>query len=185
MLLPPIPSWDAAHPLVVHFPIALLFAAPLFVVAGLLLRDRGRPYLLSALALLVLGTAGAFVAVSTGEAGEDAAEAVPAASATLERHEELAEQARNAFAALTALYAVVLFGPALFKRTPGRAVTTVALSAFLALDVAALALLANAAHYGGQLVHAQGVRATAAPGGVEAPPAAAAARPRGGDDDDD
>jgi uncharacterized membrane protein len=173
------------HPLVVHFPIALLFVAPLFVVAGLLLRDRGRPFLLSALALLVLGTAGAFVATATGEAGEDAAEAVPAAEATLERHEELAVQARNAFAALTVLYAVVLLGPALFKRTPRRAVTAVALSAFLALDVAGLVLLANAAHYGGQLVHAQGVRAAAAPGTAEGPAATTAESRRGGDDDDD
>ena len=187
MIFPPIPSWDAAHPLVVHFPIALLFVTPVFVVAGLLLRDRGRPFLLSALALLVLGTAGAFVAVATGEAGEGAAEAVPAAEATLERHEELAEQARNAFAVLTVLYAIVLFGPAAFKRTPRRAATAVALSVFLALDAAALALLANAAHYGGQLVHAQGVRATVAANApvAGAPSGAEASRDAHDDDDDD
>ncbi len=32
---PPFPSWDGLHPLIVHFPIALLLVAPLFVVLGL------------------------------------------------------------------------------------------------------------------------------------------------------
>ena len=31
---PPIPSWDGLHPLIVHFPIALLLVAPLLVVLG-------------------------------------------------------------------------------------------------------------------------------------------------------
>ena len=31
-MFPPVPSWDAMHPMVVHFPIALLLVAPLFVV---------------------------------------------------------------------------------------------------------------------------------------------------------
>ena len=33
--LPPIPGWYELHPLVVHFPIALLLIAPLFVLLGL------------------------------------------------------------------------------------------------------------------------------------------------------
>jgi len=31
---PPIPNWDALHPLIIHFPIALLLIAPIFVVVG-------------------------------------------------------------------------------------------------------------------------------------------------------
>ena len=34
-ILPPIPSWDGLHPLVVHFPIALLLAAPVLLLAGM------------------------------------------------------------------------------------------------------------------------------------------------------
>ena len=66
---PQIPSWDALHPLVIHFPIALLLIAPIFVLLGALLQPaKGRPYLLAATVLLLLGTAGTFIAVETGEA---------------------------------------------------------------------------------------------------------------------
>lgn len=32
--LPPIPNWTGLHPLVIHFPIALLLVTPLFIIAG-------------------------------------------------------------------------------------------------------------------------------------------------------
>ena len=57
--LPPIPTWEGLHPLVVHFPIALLLVAPWLVLLGALLApSRGRPWLFAALTLLALGTAG-------------------------------------------------------------------------------------------------------------------------------
>ena len=63
---PQIPSWDALHPLVIHFPIALLLIAPVFVFVGALLAPaKGRPYLMAAMFLLLLGTAGTFIAVET------------------------------------------------------------------------------------------------------------------------
>ncbi len=41
--LPPLPTWDGIHPLVVHFPIALLLVAPLLVLlAAALAPARGR-----------------------------------------------------------------------------------------------------------------------------------------------
>src|SRR5450759_3598419 len=66
--LPPLPTWDGLHPLVTHFPIALLLVAPLFVVLGLFRRPSARAFLLAALLLMVLGTTAIFVAVPTGEA---------------------------------------------------------------------------------------------------------------------
>ena len=34
LTLPPIPTWHAIHPLIIHFPIVLLLIAPLFIVIG-------------------------------------------------------------------------------------------------------------------------------------------------------
>ena len=57
-VLPPIPSWSELHPLVIHFPIALLLVAPIFIL-GAVFTDpkKGRPFLLAALVLMILGTA--------------------------------------------------------------------------------------------------------------------------------
>src|SRR5512140_602898 len=92
--LPPLPTWDGLHPLVTHFPIALLLVAPLFLVLGLVRRSSGRPFLLAALLLMALGTIAIFVAVPTGEAAGRLAERTPLVSKALERHEELAETSR-------------------------------------------------------------------------------------------
>ena len=39
-MFPPMPSWEAAHPLVVHFPIGLLFFAPVLLVMPAIDRKR-------------------------------------------------------------------------------------------------------------------------------------------------
>jgi uncharacterized membrane protein len=49
LTLPPLPTWQAIHPLIVHFPIALLLVAPLFIVIGTLRKpDRGFQFMLVA-----------------------------------------------------------------------------------------------------------------------------------------
>lgn len=176
--LPPIPSWDGLHPLVVHFPVALLLVAPLLVLVGLMLKpERGRGLLLSALVLMVLGTAAAWVAVGTGEAAGRMAERTPAINAILEHHEELAENVRLVFTALTAVFAAVLFVPSLLRRPLRRAATASMLVVFLAFYAVGALLLANTAHNGGRLVHEQGVHALL-------PPAPAQEVARLGDGDD-
>ncbi len=181
---PPIPSWDALHPLVVHFPIALLLVAPLFVLIGMLVRpERGRLFLIAALILMACGTVATFVAVASGEAAGKLAERNAAVDAVLEHHEELAETSRAVFAALTLAFAAVLFGPRLLRRELGRGVALGMLSAFLVAYVAGAVLLANTAHNGGRLVHELGVTAGIAPG-QPLPAVAARDGDRGGDRDD-
>lgn len=158
--LPPIPSWTELHPLVIHFPIALLLVAPLFIIAGIIANpQKGRSFLTAALVLMLLGTAGAFLAIATGEAAGEAAERTPAVSAVLERHEDLAEMTRIVFTVLTLLFAAILFLPRLLKREPSGVTARVLPLAFLLFYSAGAVILVNTAHNGGRLVHELGVHA--------------------------
>jgi uncharacterized membrane protein len=156
--LPRLPSWDGLHPLIVHFPIALLLIVPLFVVLGITLR-RNRPFLWAALILMAIGTTATFVAVSTGEAAGRLAERTPEIKAVLEHHEELAETTRVVFAILTVIFAGIVGATAAFRRLQTRAATAVLSIAFLVCYGAGVLLLVNTAHNGGRLVHELGVQA--------------------------
>jgi uncharacterized membrane protein len=162
--LPAVPSWDGLHPLIIHFPIALLFAAPLFVVIGAALGPRkGRPMLYSALLLMALGAASTFFAVETGEAAGKIAERSPEINAMIERHEFLAERTRLAFSVLTVIFAGILLAPVVSRRAPGRVVSTILPLVFLVAYGAGMLLLANTADHGGRLVHELGVHALIPP----------------------
>jgi uncharacterized membrane protein len=154
------PTWDSLHTLVIHFPIALLFVAPLFVVAGLAVPKVGKWFSVSALALMLLGALGAAVAVSTGEeAAELAVRTSAEMSKTLELHEEMAEATEKTFFALAAIYAAIVIAPAALKKELKPKVNIPLQCAFLAFYAAGMILLANTAHQGGLLVHEHGVQA--------------------------
>jgi len=157
---PPIPSWDALHPLVIHFPIALLLVVPFLIVTGALRPpERGQTILYVALALMIAGTLGTFLAVATGEAAGRIAERTPQIDVVLEHHEQLAEATRIAFSVLTVLFAAILLIPVILKKTSNRLVSTALSLAFLVLYGGGILLLTNTAHNGGRLVHEFGVRA--------------------------
>lgn len=161
-VFPPLPNWHGLHPLVVHFPIALLLTAPLFVALGALRGREGKPLLISALVLMSLGTIGTFVAVATGEAAGRVAERTPEINAVLERHEELAEATRITFSILTVVFAAIVVAPSVFRRIPPRLVSIALPFLFLLFYAGAALLLANTAHNGGRLVHDLGVKALVA-----------------------
>ena len=162
--LPPIPNWSELHPLVIHFPIALLLVAPLFIIAGVLMNpEKGRPFLIAAFSLMLLGTAGTFLAIATGEAAGEVAERTTAMSAVLERHEDLAETTRIIFSVLTVIFATILFLPRLLKRETTTAVARILPLAFLLFYGAGTVVLVNTAHNGGRLVHELGIHARLAP----------------------
>lgn len=178
---PPLPSWDALHPLIVHFPIALLLFAPLFVVVGALLRTpRGRSFQAAALSLMVAGTIATFVAAATGEAAGKLADRTELSSAVLEHHESLAESTRAVFTGLTLAFAAILFGPRLFKIELAPTASAALTVAFLVFYSAGAVLLANTAHNGGRLVHELGITAMVPAGGM--PPGSNA--PGSADSDD-
>ena len=181
LLMPPIPSWDALHPLIIHFPIALLLVAPLFIIAALLVSaPRRQAFVISALALMILGTASVYVALSTGEAAGKLAERTPQLNAVLERHENLAERTRIIFTGLTVMLAGILTVPRLVKWEPRRAMSAMILVVFLVLYGGAAQLLINTAHHGGLLVHQFGVTAM-----VNAPTTAPAIQPSEAETDHD
>jgi len=159
MEFPPLPSWDGLHPLVIHFPIALLLVAPLLVVLGALAGKRGKGLLVAALILMALGTAFSYVAVETGEAAAELADRTPEMSPVLKNHEKLAERSRLLFTVLTVLFAAIILGPALFKREMKRPLALALFACFLLLYSVGAITLANTAHNGGRLVHEFGVRA--------------------------
>jgi len=162
-MFPPIPSWDGLHPIIIHFPIALLIVAPIIILLGLLMPKNGRTFLLSAFVLMLIGTIATFVAVSTGEAAGELAEQINNVEAVLEEHEELAETTRTVFTALTAIFGVILFAPMLFKKELSRAILIPLNLAFLLFYGSGVVLLMNTAHQGGILVHQLGVHAVMGP----------------------
>ncbi len=186
-MFPPLPmDWSGLHPLIIHFPIALLFVAPLLVLIGIALKSGRRAYLVSALVLMVVGTFTTFLAVSTGEAAGELADGVGSVGAMLERHEELAETTRAVFTVLTLLFAGILVVPTLMKRELKGAIFYVAHGVFLVAYVAGMAQLANTAHQGGLLVHQAGIRAMVATNAIaNAQPAPASPARESEHDDDD
>jgi uncharacterized membrane protein len=159
VMFPSIPSWDAVHPLIVHFPIALLLGAPVLVIIGLLLRRQSVGLFIAAFVLMVIGTTATYVAVASGEATAEVSARLPTAATVLENHEELAETTRVIFTVLTVIFAAILFGPRLVKRRLGHRSAVVLTVAFLLLYSAGSLVLINAAHQGGRLVHEFGLRA--------------------------
>ena len=158
MQLPPYPGWEGLHPLVIHFPIALLLVAPILMLIGMFVRRHERGIRIAAFVLLVLGTIGAFVSVQTGKAAGEIAERTPEISVVLEHHEDLAESSLTIFTILTVFYAAIIFGPGLFKLTVPRGILTTAIIIFLIVYGAGTLILINTAHNGGRLVHEYGVQ---------------------------
>ncbi len=158
--LPPMPTWDGLHPLVIHMPIGLLLVVPVFILIGALLSpQKGRPFFLGALILMALGTASAYIAIETGEAAGKLVERTAEINAVLQRHEALAERTVWIFSILTVVFAAILFLPNALRRTPARAYSVAAPLVFLAFYLAGTVVLVNTGHNGGRLVHEFGVQA--------------------------
>ena len=171
-MLPPWPGWTGLHPLIIHFPIALLLVAPLFVLLAIIRPRDATRFTVPALVLLALGTLGAFVAVASGEAAAELVTRSDVVAGVLERHSELAETARTIFTVLTLAYAAIVMLPLVWRALARPAYAVTANAAFLILLLGGNLLIANVAHQGGMLVHRLGVQAVVA-GDIATVPVAA------------
>jgi uncharacterized membrane protein len=162
-MLPALPNWDNLHPLIIHFPIALLLVAPVLVILSMGVRKYARPFAYAALLLMVLGTGALFVAVSTGEAAGELAEGNGAVEQVLERHEDLAELTQTIFSIITIAYALVVLAPLVAKKAQATLPWTAVNGAILVFYLAGAVFLANTGHEGGRLVHEFGVHAMMTP----------------------
>jgi uncharacterized membrane protein len=131
---PPLPTWDSLHPLIIHFPIALLLLSPLFIlISAFLAAPRGKPYMIAALLVLLLGTGSLFIAESTGHAAAELAERGGAVNAVLEIHEDLAAETQIVFAVLSSILLGMYVIPKVLRREENRLFATFLPLAFLAL----------------------------------------------------
>lgn len=170
MQVPPIPAWDSLHVLIIHFPIALLLLSPIFIaISAVPTPPRGRPYMISALITLLLGTASVFIATSTGHSAAELAERGGPVDAVLKMHEELAEETEIVFAGLSAILLGMYALPRILGRGESRLFSTFLPSAFLALYAVGVLFLVNTAHAGGRLVHEFGVHAISPSEGGQPP----------------
>ncbi|MCL4837943.1 MAG: hypothetical protein KJ058_08265 [Thermoanaerobaculia bacterium] len=151
--------WETLHPLVVHFPVALLLVAPWLVLPGFCARPRrARPYLVAALVLLAAGAAAGFLAIETGEASAARVLLPAGGEEALDHHARLGRLVPWAAAGVALALAGYLAWSSR-RPAPPPAARRAALAAWLAAALAVAGLVAATGTAGGRLVHELGVRA--------------------------
>ena len=150
-----LPDWAPnLHPAIVHFPIALLFAAGLIDFLGLVF-PRHRHWHTTAVTLFVLGALGAGAAYFTGDRAADALVIPKAAEPTLTEHADLALWTLWFFG----IYAVLRLLALRFIREPKPAISGLLFVAGLG----GLILVFETGEHGAQMVFKHGVGVQAVP----------------------
>lgn len=162
--IPSLPPYEGLHPIIVHFPIAILMMAWVPMLLGLVDKKRRMTWLFGGLLMLIVGTGFAFFAVMTGSATEHAVDrSSQVIRKAIHEHEETAELARNLFIGVTVIYLFVLIAISKIGPSKKKMVGFVGgLLILISYGLGALALV-NAGHEGGLLVHQLGVRAPMGP----------------------
>jgi uncharacterized membrane protein len=160
IVLPPLPTWETAHPLLVHLPIGALAAVPVLAVWAMLAGANRRTVGWAVMLMLLVGTTGTVVAAMSGEEALEVAAAPGMAGKLLDEHGDMGELARNLFLGVTGAYAAITILSTILKDKLRRPIWIAAHALWMLGFCAAFLALANAGHMGGRLVHEFGVRAT-------------------------
>jgi uncharacterized membrane protein len=148
-----VPGWAPnIHPLLVHFPIALLVTAAGLDVVGWVFR-RNRPLRHAATLLYVLGTAAAVAAYFTGRAASQTIWFPGMAQAVVREHWDWALRTVWFFAIVTVVR-LVLLRPS--RHDPGPAT----IAALALAGLVGIGLLLETGDRGGRLVYQHGVGTT-------------------------
>ena len=159
-MFPFIPDWPHLHPLVVHFPIAILLVVPIFILIGIFRSPQSStPYMVSGLFLMAVGTIGSVLAVQTGHAARSQTHTTFELSQLVQQHQTLAETTSLTFCVLTVVFTAIVVIPRLMSHQSTRVITAVLPAVFLLLYAAGAVLLVNTAHVGGCMVHQFGITA--------------------------
>lgn len=155
---PSLPPFEGLHPLVVHFPIALLLTVWIPALTGLFLRKHTQHWWFATLLWLALGVTGAMAAVITGEAAEEIAiVTTDAAKTLLHEHEEAGELTRTLFI-ITFLLSLTTFLMRYVWSAKKQIIIAAATITTLVYAASTLILI-NTAHQGGLLVHQHSILA--------------------------
>ncbi|MBI3756267.1 MAG: DUF2231 domain-containing protein [Deltaproteobacteria bacterium] len=141
---------EKVHPMIVHFPIALLIMS--VFLDFLKLATKKDSFETSAFQVLILGVLGSIAAVIFGLLAEDAATKRPGIADAIETHETLAFITAAAFITL-------LVTRYLFTRKNN---FSKARPYYLIVSTAGIVILLTTAYYGGQLVYEYGAAVNSA-----------------------
>jgi len=171
-MFPPLPTWETAHPIVVHLPLGILAVVPVLALWAMFAGANRRTVACAVLIVLIAGAAGAALAAASGKAAMEVADVPGGAGKILDRHEDLGILARNSVLALTLAYAILTITALILRDRLKRILWIIAHLVWLTGFAAALLVLVNAGHLGGRLVHEYGVHAPMHEGGTPPPPPA-------------
>ena len=133
------------HPLIVHFPIALLIVGALCDAIGILGRRDGA--LRMGYILLILGAVGAVAAAFSGEAAGETASGIPGIGEGIERHENLAT---------AAVWLSIVLALGRIHLTMKRRFAGAVRIVYLVLVLGTAGLVAASGYTGGRLVYEYG-----------------------------
>ena len=143
-----LPDWAPnIHPLVVHFPIALLFVAVLADALSIFIR---RPFASAAFVLYATGVLGLVASFLSGQAAADSVTVSGAANVALTTHADWAKLALWYFGAYAVVRLVLVLKPSWGRHRPVHLV-------MIALAAGGLFLIQQTADNGGRLVYEYGV----------------------------